>query len=563
MQKVVRGFRSKLDQFVDVSRPLELKFNVAGASSYDFSCFCLNADKKLGDPDNMVFYNHLASDDGSVVLKLDFCQAAFTVDLTKVPAAVENMSFVLTIDGVGSMGNVSFCSVCICQNGSGLLGIDYNPSDFLAETALITLEIYRKGGVWRTAFTGQGFYGGLPDMLKYYGGEQDENDYLPDAPAPAVNTAPSKPAAIPAPLTPAAPAQTALSAVKTIPVISAAPEQPVPQAQSAADTLPLVPVPPEAVQPVPVRPAPAAPIISITPSGTAPAAPVFGNKAIRQTAVKIPVSANPQLMLHPERTLGSRSRTISLRRTAVRPNPEKLYINLPRHNKRAGDICDLSGSLAKAHLSDLYNPLDMAIKRWNVRDFSIKTALVMDCSGSMLNRYDDGTVQNIIDKVVPLAVQFDDDGSLDFWYFGDKSKRQPSVTAQNYRSAVPRDWESMMEELGYENNEPVVMREVLAEYWGNSAPSCVLFITDGSITANNEIAELLRRSSFMPVFWQFIGVGGNSYGILEHLDTIERMNLLNADFLAIEDFKSFSVSDLYDHILKSLSSWIDASAEKK
>ena len=101
-------------------------------------------------------------------------------------------------------------------------------------------------------------------------------------------------------------------------------------------------------------------------------------------------------------------------------------------------------------------------------------ALVMDISGSMSNSYRNGTVQEIVNKILPIAVQFDDDGELEFWYFGDRCQRRPTVNMKNYEQAVPDDWDRLMSSLGYGTNELVVMREVVAEFETSTLPRRLL-----------------------------------------------------------------------------------------
>ena len=58
----------------------------------------------------------------------------------------------------------------------------------------------------------------------------------------------------------------------------------------------------------------------------------------------------------------------------------------------------------------------------NIQRMPLNISLAIDISGSMNGRYNDGTVQAIIDKTVPMAVQFDDDGEFDCWYYQKRRK---------------------------------------------------------------------------------------------------------------------------------------------
>lgn len=60
----------------------------------------------------------------------------------------------------------------------------------------------------------------------------------------------------------------------------------------------------------------------------------------------------------------------------------------------------------------------------------------MDYSGSMSGEFRDGTVQRLTEKLFPLALEFDDNGELDFYLFSNGSDKRPSVTMKNYQTYV-------------------------------------------------------------------------------------------------------------------------------
>lgn len=214
-------------------------------------------------------------------------------------------------------------------------------------------------------------------------------------------------------------------------------------------------------------------------------------------------------------------------------------------------------------LVSLAKPLQLELVKQNLQNTVARVALVLDISGSMSGRYSDGTVQEIVNKTLPLAVQFDDDGELDFWYYGSRCKRMKSVNMKNYTSAVPRGWNDLMRSLGYGNNEPVVMKEVLAEYKRSKLPAYVIFITDGGVGSESEIKQVLIEASHEPIFWQFVGVGGSGYGVLERLDNMSGRYVDNANFFALDDFKRVSNSELYSRLLNEFPQWLQKIKRKR
>ena len=213
-------------------------------------------------------------------------------------------------------------------------------------------------------------------------------------------------------------------------------------------------------------------------------------------------------------------------------------------------------------LISLVKPLVFELKKKNLESTVAKVGLVLDISGSMVPRFKNGTVQSIVNKTLPLAVQFDDDGELDFWFYGTTARQMDSVNLKNYTKAVPDDWKHLMMELGGRNNEPVVMRMVVDEYKDTKIPAYVLFITDGGVNNKKEIRNIITEASHLPIFWQFVGVGGKNYGVLEKLDTMTGRYVDNAGFFALDDFQKVSNEELYARLLEEFPAWLEAIRKK-
>lgn len=209
-------------------------------------------------------------------------------------------------------------------------------------------------------------------------------------------------------------------------------------------------------------------------------------------------------------------------------------------------------------LISLVKPLLVELKKRELLEVSARVALVVDISGSMNRSYKDGTVQEIVNKILPVAVQFDDDGTLDFWFYGTTCDRRPPVSMSNYEGAIPADWKDIRNKIGGVNNEPVVMEEIIAEYSEGSVPAYVVFITDGGISKTAQIKKLVIESSYQPIFWQFVGVRGKDYGILEKLDNMEGRYVDNANFFALDDFRSVPNEELYSRLLNEFPMWLQA-----
>lgn len=170
---IQRGTRDKLDKYVDLNQNVEVLMNVAGSSVYDYSCFGVDEAGKLSDDRYMVFYNQVQSPNGEVVYSADGQGAKFVLKLAQLPTSINKLVFTVSIDGNGTMGDITSHVVSIGQNGQQLIELRMSGNDFHSEKAIIAIEIYKKD-VWRFAAVANGFNGGLGDLLRFYGGEEME-----------------------------------------------------------------------------------------------------------------------------------------------------------------------------------------------------------------------------------------------------------------------------------------------------------------------------------------------------------------------------------------------------
>jgi stress response protein SCP2 len=189
MNQLSRGQKQKLADLTP-SLTIEAELAAQGAGlAFDFSCFGVDAGEKLSDDRYFVFYNQKNSPNNEIVMQGD---NRFTVDLAKLPATLKKLVFVITIDGAGTLSQLSSGHFQLAANGSPVAKFSFAGADFSSEKAIIAAEIYLKD-VWRLAAVGQGFAGGLDALLKHFGGEATEETAPPAAPAsvPSAAVAPS------------------------------------------------------------------------------------------------------------------------------------------------------------------------------------------------------------------------------------------------------------------------------------------------------------------------------------------------------------------------------------
>ncbi|CAM3262062.1 MULTISPECIES: vWA domain-containing protein [Yersinia] len=212
----------------------------------------------------------------------------------------------------------------------------------------------------------------------------------------------------------------------------------------------------------------------------------------------------------------------------------------------------------------------VSLNKYKLQSVQAKVAFVLDASGSMKGQFNRGNVQAVLDRIAVLAVQFDDDGSMDVWGFAERHRKYPDVTLDNldgYIDSIQNTskrttWENLPG-LGGVNNEPPVMEEIVDFFKSSELPVYVVFITDGGISKTREIKNAIRRSANYPIFWKFVGLGGTNYGILEKLDSFTERRMDNTHFFAIDNFATLKEDRLYDLLLEEFKDWHDAAVAER
>lgn len=176
--KIQRGSRDKLEKYLNPNQSIDVYMDVSGGSVYDYCCFGVDTAGKLSDDRYMVFYNQTSSPGREIMYSVNGSGAKFVVNLRALPSTIVKLVFTVSIDGRGTMGNISHHSVRIQQGMGESIALDLSGADFHQEKAIISIEIYKKD-VWRFAAVASGFDGGLGDLLRAYGGTEATSQKRP------------------------------------------------------------------------------------------------------------------------------------------------------------------------------------------------------------------------------------------------------------------------------------------------------------------------------------------------------------------------------------------------
>lgn len=541
--EIKRGARIKFPKYINISDPIEIGMSVVGDCVYKFSCFGVDKEGKLTDENYLIFDGHKCSPDKALCADYSENGAVTKAVLDKIPETIDRIVFSVNIDGNGMMNSIESLNVQIGNIGEKKLDFELTAKDFRSEKAIILLEIYRRDG-WKLAFPATGFNKGFECILDYFYADEEIIEL-----AEKLEENTSDETAVNEELPPV---QTIEEEQEEIPQTTASAEN-----SDDEDEIILPPVQTlenitETVNEIP-------PVQTLQPSDLEG---YEGDDEDEEEDVMPPSEKAEEQSESPEWIFDTEEKAEEL--PPVRTLADEQYDNSEEETDSASEwIFDADETeetsavqtAEKADISAENETVSLQADVKNIGGVTARVALVMDMTGSMRRSYASGLVQNVIDKILPLAVKFDDDGQLDFWYYANGFVRRPPITVENCKSAVPYDWNLLMDSLGIINNEPAVIEDVMRRFSQTKLPVYVVFVTDGGAVYPKRIAQLLTEASFMPIYWQFVGINGSNYSIFENLDMIKNRCVSNAGFFALDDLRSISDDYLYDRLLSGFSAW--------
>ena len=207
----------------------------------------------------------------------------------------------------------------------------------------------------------------------------------------------------------------------------------------------------------------------------------------------------------------------------------------------------------------------LCLEKNELNGLTARVCLVLDFSGSMEPLYLNGKVQQLIERLLPIAMQFDDNGEMECWLFSNDYHRISDISLDNYYNYIKN--ENLLNDyyMGGTNYSPV-MKDVVRKYSVEEPmdiPTLVLFITDGDNFDKSETTREMIQASRHPIFWQFVGIGNSEFTYLEQLDEMEGRYVDNANFFPATDLDRISDDELYHRLLNEYPEWIQKARNLK
>ena len=218
--------------------------------------------------------------------------------------------------------------------------------------------------------------------------------------------------------------------------------------------------------------------------------------------------------------------------------------------------------ITKRKIIDLTKKVGVILEKRNLSQIRAQVVLVLDISKSMNQMFKSGAVQSIIERILPLAMKFEDDGAVDVMLFGTRAYQLPAVSIDEIDGYVEREVLSefrIIEATKYATALKLISNKYQEK---QSHPVFVVFITDGNNSDKKESTELIVNLSCRPIFIQFVGIGKEDFPYLNKLDNLSGRFVDNAGFMHVNDIENIDDEKLYNRLLNEFPDWLNVVREK-
>lgn len=254
---------------------------------------------------------------------------------------------------------------------------------------------------------------------------------------------------------------------------------------------------------------------------------------------------------------------------------------------------------AEENFISLKKKADEAVSKVGLNGQTARVALAIDISGSMNSLYRNGVVQRAVERLLALGVKFDDNRSIDIFLFGQKDYEVGELSERDFFNYVNNHIVRKYQ-LEAATNYAGVMKRIAKKYYPqaiegspnggsflgklfggsggslrfsidqnaykaryqDSEPVYVYFLTDGDNGDKDEAELVIREASKLGIFWQFVGVGNESFKFLSKLDNLNGRYIDNANFFSCSDLDRISDEELFNRSLAEFPSYLNEARSK-
>ncbi|MCA9515722.1 MAG: VWA domain-containing protein [Myxococcales bacterium] len=240
------------------------------------------------------------------------------------------------------------------------------------------------------------------------------------------------------------------------------------------------------------------------------------------------------------------------------------------------------------HFEHLKRAAAAVVERRGLKRLESEVVFILDVSRSMFPIYRARLVQELATQLLALSLNFDDDGVIPAYAFGDRCRHLGDLTVDDFvgyvdrevirtgadyqvhcryapviddvcRYYFPEDWDqpALVESVGRLKRKEQVVYPMLSA--PRAYPVFAIFVTGGDCEDMDQTADLIRRSSRLPIFWQFVGLAPpderrERFRFLRRLDTLGNTYVDNCGFFEPNDVRNSET--LFDGLLNEFPSYL-------
>lgn len=202
--------------------------------------------------------------------------------------------------------------------------------------------------------------------------------------------------------------------------------------------------------------------------------------------------------------------------------------------------------------------------------------VMIDVSGSTTRMFNNGEMQELVDRLIPVGMRFDDNQSMEAYAFSDNVQRVNDIKPADFGSYVNKVFLSQIKKsiLWGGTKYSIALKQLVNDIApeettgffknlfgskkavANPPPAFTMFITDGDTQFDHEEAEKqLIRLSEMNCYAMMVGIGRTRFDFLERM--ADRYS--HVGFVSFPNLGKTTDEDMYNALLSDeLCNWIKA-----
>lgn len=191
-----------------------------------------------------------------------------------------------------------------------------------------------------------------------------------------------------------------------------------------------------------------------------------------------------------------------------------------------------------------------------------RVALVLDYSYSMDSLYRNGSVQKLVERLLPVGVKFDDNQAIDLFIFSNNGNEKFICEVS------PNEFDGVVENKVLKKysmggtNYAGIIRLLTKKYTSEKGdPAYIMFVADGDCSDQSEAEVAIKEASKYGLFFQFIGIGNASFGFLEKLDNMSGRTVDNANFFSVDNVDKMNDNQLYEKLMNEYPEWLKEASQ--